>query len=156
MIEALRLIDKVAIVLAVVSTVLAVALGWSYWQQSQEWNPLGEYPTQEVRAVRATEVDVHGIKCNDSDAPVTVRGTGISWQRVNPRGAIIESSPGGGTAERPPGCLGQDFTNAIPEQVFAEDLPGALWRITGTEVPFEDGREGVPRTWETELFDVPG
>lgn len=114
------------------------------------WDPLGDYPVQEVLSVEDGHVLVEGTKCNDSNGPVRVRGT-FNWQRVSPRGFIV--SLGEGVAVREVGCVTQTFDNTIPAEVLEVNKPGDVWRLLGTETPI-NGREGVPVTWQTENFEL--
>lgn len=117
--------------------------------ETEPWNPLGTYPVQEVTEVNDVFVHSSGVKCNDSEKDVDVRGT-FGWQRVTPPGFAF--TVGSGTGTRTPGCERFEFDNNIPDEVRAADSPGAVWRITGTEIPFTDDDEGLARVWTTENF----
>lgn len=151
-----------AVVAAVAAAVAASTVTW--WLMSQSFDPLGDYPPQDVIAderhgvptvTAADDVHVVGIKCNESDAPVQVAGH-AAWQSVDPPGTVI--TVGEGTAIREPGCERFEFVNPVPPDVLARtrELGGrVLWRITGTETPIRgDGIRGVPRTWTTETLAV--
>jgi hypothetical protein len=78
---------------------------------------------------------------------------------MDPPGSVIEV--GSGTSVREDGCETFRFANPIPTEVrdvirqqHAAGIAAPVWRITGTETPFDDTLEGVPRTWVTENFEV--
>lgn len=135
---------------AVVAAAALAIMASTLWQSVRPpWNPIGDFPEQEVTEVNDTFVHVVGTKCYDED--VTVRGS-FGWQRVDPPGFAI--TLGEGVADREAGCLTQEFDNNIPASVLDANTPGATWRITGTETPFDDDREGLPRVWQTEPFTL--
>lgn len=138
------------VALLLLAVVLASSIAGLF--EKDPWNPLGEYPIQRITEVNDSFVHSSGVKCNDTDQPVDVRGS-FGWQRVSPPGFAVEL--GSGTAVRSPGCERFEFDNNIPDTVRAADVPGALWRITGVEIPFRDSGEGVARAWETETFELP-
>lgn len=119
--------------------------------EAEPWNPLGAYPAQEITEVNGVFVHSSGVKCNDSEKDVDVRGT-FGWQRVTPPGFAF--TVGSGTGTRIPGCERFEFDNDIPDEVRAADTPGAVWRITGTEIPFTSEEEGLVRVWTTENFTL--
>ena len=126
------------------------ALGSVLLGLGDPWDPIGEFPVQDVTEINEDFVHVVGTKCYDED--VSVRGE-FGWQRVEPPGFAI--TLGAGQAEREEGCLTQEFNNDIPDEVREANTPGAVWRIVGEEVPFDEDREGLPRSWRTEDFVLP-
>lgn len=143
-----------AAALFVLSAVLVVLLVGEL-RSNRPWDPLGEYPVQEVtngpKIPIAATVHVTATKC--ADVTVDVRGSS-SWASVTPPGTIIPSGQGAG--QREAGCTVIDYENRIPDEVAAVVRAGGstVWRIVGTETPFEEGREGVPRAWRTEDFEI--
>ena len=140
--------------------------------QSSEllFDPLGDYPVQIVTAEEILDdgtkavflerdVEVEGTKCNDSEEVVKIVGF-ISWQAVDPRGAIVET--GQGRSESEPGCTTTVFQNQIPidarlqiQSQHDNGIDQPVWHIEGTEWPLDgDGQRGVPRRFETENFAV--
>lgn len=68
---------------------------------------------------------------------------------------------GSGVGERAEGCVETVFANPVPPEVrevirdqHAAGIDAPVWRITGTETPFDDNREGEARVWVTENFAV--
>ncbi len=116
------------------------------------WTPIGAFPEQAVLEVTDTTTTVEGTKCYDE--PVTVAGS-FGWQSLDPAGVVV--LVGSGSAERDAGCLTQTFENPIPDEVLAHPEV-RLWKIQGTETPIADGegkaREGVPKAWSTEPFEL--
>lgn len=139
----------------------AASILYAELREPSTWDPLGDYPIQVVddydHSLRVDGlITVEAVKC--ADEQVRVRGV-MSWQAIDPPGANIET--GSGTATRQEGCETFTFENPIPaevrEVIRAQHKAGVttpVWRITGTEVPFDGTREGVPRTWVTENFVV--
>lgn len=147
---------------AFITTALTIILGalvlinaaliWLVIIEDGEWDPLGEYPLQEVLSVTTETVTVEGTKCNATDRPVRIKGS-VAWQRVDPLGFVLAG--GTGTNIRPPGCETETFENDIPASVTRADRPGSLWRIVGVEIPVEpNGKEGRQVTFETEVFHL--
>lgn len=117
--------------------------------QNETWDPLGDYPIQEATVQPDGTVFSVGIKCNDSDSPVSIRGS-FTWQKVEPPGFNLTNE---GTGVRDPGCTRSEFINTPPAEVLAVNNPGDVWKLTGIEYPInEDGTEGEPRVWETNTF----
>lgn len=141
--------------------VLAGAVLFAELRTPARWDPLGAYPTQQVTNPRHRVhleglVRVEATKCADEE--VQVRGV-LSWQAMDPPGANIEV--GSGTATRAKGCSTFAFANPVPVEVrevieaqHAAGIARPVWRVTGTETPFDDNREGAPRTWVTDNFEV--
>jgi hypothetical protein len=140
---------------------LAAVVMWAELRVPDRWDPLGDYPVQVVtdgdHSIRVDGlVEVEAVKC--AREQVQVRGV-LSWQAMDPPGSVIEV--GSGTSVREDGCETFRFANPIPTEVrdvirqqHAAGIAAPVWRITGTETPFGDTREGVPRTWVTENFEV--
>jgi hypothetical protein len=149
--QQLRVIMIVVTITAIVS-VAFTALTVIHAFEPEPWDPLGDYPLQVVLEVNDDHVITEGIKCNASREDVQVRGE-FGWQRVDPSGFAFPI--GQGTGVRTPGCERFTFQNNIPDEVRNADLPGAQWRIVGTETPFRaEGADGVPHTWQTETFEL--
>lgn len=159
---------RLAVAVAVASIVTLVLVLVAQVLDEPPFDPLGEYPTQQVRsrvegmegpaAMVGDVVVVAGIKCNGSDRPVKVRGS-LSWVSIDPRGSIVQV--GGGTAMRSPGCTSFRFENPMPDAVRdrSVELLGRgivpIWHITGYEEPIApNGHPGVRRDWQTENFMV--
>lgn len=127
------------------------------WQLRPDapWDPLGDYPLQRVvdKTVRLDEpVQTVGTKC--ADESVTVTGS-LRWQSIDPPGTVLFISSG--SAVRQEGCHEFRFANPIPAAVLAliEQQGGPLhWIISGTETPIREGQTGVPRSWQTEPFEL--
>ena len=150
----LRVAGAISTAVAAVALAALVVVGYAYLTVDELWNPLGEYPVQEVTEITDAAVFTHGIKCNDSDEPVNVAGS-FGWQRLSPSGFAITLGEGRGV--RIPGCEEFSFTNDIPDEVREADAPGTLWAVVGTETPIAaDGTEGVPRRWATVAFELEG
>lgn len=140
---------------------LAAVVVWAELRQPDLWDPLGDYPVQVVvdrdHSISLDGlVEVEATKC--ARERVEVRGV-LSWQATDPPGANIET--GSGTSVREEGCESFRFANPIPFEVreaisaqHAAGLEAPVWRITGTETPVDGDREGVPRVWVTENFEV--
>lgn len=141
---------------------LAVVVVWAERRQPDLWDPLADYPPVQTVVDRDHSIRLDGLveveatKC--AREQVEVRGV-LSWQAMDPPGANIET--GSGTSLRERGCESFRFANPIPFEVreviraqHASGIEAPVWRITGTEVPFDGEREGVPRTWVTENFTV--
>ena len=157
------------VVLGVALLVLAAAILYAEIRTEEVWDPLGDYPTQEVTStVRGIEgpathidgtVNVHATKCNDTSMPVDVETT-LTWRSVEPRGAAWQR--GSSLAVRDPGCESLSFANPIPgpvqeliEAQYRAGYPEPVWQIVGTETPVrEDGSDGKRQTWRTENFKV--
>ena len=159
---------RVAVVVALASLALLGFVVIRQWTESAPFDPLGQYPPQEVMnrtaGVRGPsahvgdDVVVTGIKCNDSDVPVTVRGS-YSWVSVEPRGAVVPT--GEGLTQRRPGCETFRFENPMPDEVIqrSEELLDRgitpIWYIAGFDEPIaHDGTVGVRRAWQTENFSI--
>lgn len=141
--------------LAAVSVACSIALFSLWLTQDKPYNPLGEYPIQEIVSTTATTVTVRGVKCVDVDVAVDIVGE-FNWFRIVPPG--FGTTPIGGAAVRVPGCQPFEFVNTIPSEVLAVNNPDVdLWYITGTEWPIDPatGQRGVSRTWRTENFGIP-
>ena len=149
--------------IAVGLTVLAVAVIIAI-RAPTPWNPLGDYPVQRV-VDRVPGIEGPAVKVGDAltveatkCAHVAVRVRGSSfWQSVDIPGTFV--SAGGGVSDRSAGCLKRTFQNPLPPAVEqaakVKDGPHR-WVIAGTETPIRpDGkREGIPRAWSTEEFQV--
>lgn len=144
-------IGLLSLLCAMMAVVLVADLLW--WAEPTVWQPLGDYPQQNVVEITDKWVVADGVKCNNDDEPVLVYGT-VAWRRVDPTGAVIETVTGIGTDVRQPGCIEQRFYNVIPDEVRAANLPGALWEIVGIETPLDGRRIGVPAVFETESFQL--
>lgn len=138
-------------------TAVAVA-AFTFWISAQlnapppPWDPIGEFPVQTVLQVTDEFVEIEGTKCYDE--AVQVVGA-MSWRSVDPLGTTVEV--GNGSVRREVGCLTQTFENSIPPEVRAAVDRGVTgWVINGSETPVDDiqGRNGVPRGWTTERFDL--
>lgn len=148
-------------VVAVALFVVAAAIVFAELREPDVWDPLGDYPVQVVddydHSLRVDDlVAVEATKC--ADERVHVRGV-LSWQAMDPPGANI--TVGSATSVRSEGCETFTFQNPIPVEVrhaieaqHANGIDAPVWRITGTETPYDGDREGVPRTWVTENFTV--
>jgi len=146
-------------VLAVALLVLSGVIVWTELREPAPWDPLAQYPPQAVLTPEVRlggMVMVVGTKC--ADEHVTVRGV-LSWQAIDPPGAVI--TVGRGVAEREVGCTRTRYSNPIPPEVeevirdqHAAGIVAPVWRITGTETPFDDDRVGVSRTFTTDNFTV--
>lgn len=161
-----RMLNVSVALLSLSFLILGVAVVVSV-RSPHAWNPLGDYPDQTVSsrvtgvkgpAVRLEDdVVVVGTKC--ASASVRVRGSAF-WQSTTPPGILVAA--GSGVAARPKGCATQTFFNPIPDGVrnaVLRDEPVLHWVITGTETPVRDSgngrsREGVPRAWTTEEFEI--
>lgn len=140
----------------------AILFGLGYYQahsRSDVWDPLGDYPSpQTIVNANGTiplsrTVDVRGTKCFDQ--PVVTRG-GKYWQAVDVRGTTIPD--GQSVRLHPKGCETPTFHNEIPaevQQIVAGGGPNR-WTLQGTDTPIDPvtGRQGVPRTWQTEPFTL--
>ena len=130
---------RAAVVILAVSVVMFIAAALQ-GDGPGSWDPLGDYPVQEVLEVTDTHVIVEGTKCNDSNAPVDVEGF-VQWRRLDPLGFVHQSFPpesGVSRGTRIVGCETRIFENAIPAEVIAADSPG--------------DRVPIPRPWHTEAF----
>lgn len=147
--------------LTVALLALAAAVLYAELREPARWNPLGDYPVQVVtdqdHSIRLDGlVEVEATKC--ARERVEVSGV-LSWQAMDPPGANIET--GSGTSVREEGCESFRFADPIPIEVreviraqHASGIEAPVWRITGTETPVDGDREGVPRIWVTENFEV--
>lgn len=143
--------------------------GWILGTGPGEYDPLGEYPVQTVSnrlpevsgpAARVGEpLNVTGIKCNDTDAPVDVQGV-FRWALIQPAG--LQVIAGEGTGERIPGCDEGTFENEWPPE-FEQRVRRTLARtgepvviaLRGVETPIAvDDRVPVPREWQTENVTI--
>lgn len=161
-----RLLAGSITLLAIAITILGASVIIAI-RQPHPWNPLGDYPDQTVTSrvvgVVGPAVRVDGVvssigtKC--ADIKVRVRGS-LFWQSTVPVGTFV--AYGSGVSVRGKGCVTNRFTNEIPPEVRAAasrpDNPIVRWVITGTETPVRDSdtatREGIPRAWTTEEFEV--
>ena len=155
---ALVALAAMALLAAVVVTVLAAP---------DPFDPLGDYPAQRVlNRVPGVEgpavpvgddLRVTGVKCNDSDRAVQVRGA-YAWVSVDPRGSTVYV--GGGLSERDPGCTTFRFANPMPPEVIARAsrLGRSVWHLVGFDIPLRgNGRgEGERVDWQTENFTIIG
>ena len=148
------------LVLVVLVLAVAVNLGETAWHVRShivEYDPLGEFPEQEVlnddhRVPTDSFVIIEGTQCNDSDETVTLSGE-ISWRSVDPPGIAFVVLAG--VTELPPGCRTETFHNPVPEEVaeLVEDVP--MWKVDGTAWPIDDeGNRGAPRDFQSEEFEV--
>lgn len=174
-------------IVAISWTLLAVGAGMFFlYEKENQFDPLGsvsgsEYTIQTVLNTvpgvpgPAIEVPtsgpanvslrVTGVKCNNSDKPVSIRGSWW-WRSQVPSAAPIKqaaNSPAG--SFRPPGCIGrsteQPYINLLPDEVInamqkhaRQGYPEQTWILVGEETPFResDGREGVTHQWQTINF----
>lgn len=147
-----------------VIAVLVALLAWLAWlvvTDDDLWNPLGEYPIQivaELEQELGGDVEVTGIKCNNTDEPVTVRGS-LSWRSVDPAGTTV--LVGEGVADRQPGCVATTFVNPQPDEVQARTvelcdtgLESVAWQIVGIETPTRETGDGVPRSYQSENITI--
>lgn len=145
---------------AIVAALVVNVTVWGYWySESQTWDPLGEYPVQEVHsrvpnvdgpAVSLTgnvELRSTGTKCNDWPEPVDILGY-LRWVRIEPRGLEIVTF-NGIEDTREPGCETFMFSNPLPD-----GLTEGVWQIRGREVPQREARNGVPRRIQSQNFTV--
>lgn len=158
------------LLLTIAAAALAVALMFfalAYWSsRDAQWDPLGDYPTQQVlnknhTVGRDETVDVTAQKCA-REPKVAIRAT-LSWVPVDhSEFAVTPNAPGRlsyrySSCGKTPDVTIYSYTNPIPPGVLAIlDQRGLhSWRITGTDTPFdEEGKPGVPRTWTTETFTI--
>lgn len=157
------------VVLGAALLVLAAAILFAELRTPTVWDPLGDYPVQEVTTrvpgvsgpavyVDGT-VDVVATKCNDTGEPVDVETT-LTWRSVEPLGAAWHR--GQSFSTRSPGCESLTFHNPVPvamrelvEAQFRAGFTEPVWQIVGTETPVrEDGSDGKRQTWRTENFRV--
>ena len=129
-----RILHVVALLMATFTLLYA---GWAVRSLTTPapWSPLGDYPVQTVtdRAGGGNVptvyigrlLHVHGVKCNTTGAPVTVRGQS-EWISIIPPGTILAHTSG--TATRAPGCSARDYENPIPAEVAVRDGRAALIR----------------------------
>lgn len=152
--------------------------------ESQIWDPLGNYPIQEVIAPRDDivpspggenfeegvslpvlywdeEIEVHATKCVKPEEGIIQIEGDFAWTSDEPPGRNIEA--GGGVGPRGPGCVNYNYRNPLPDEVMAEllklkeqGLEYSDWHIGGVETPIdkESGREGAPRSWITITFRI--
>ena len=157
------------VVLGVALICLAAAIIYAELRTEEVWDPLGDYPIQEVTSTvpgvngPATTidgtVDVSAIKCNNTAREVNVETT-LAWRSVEPRGATWNR--GGSIAVRGPGCESLTFSNVIPDPVVAlieaqhdAGFTEPVWQIVGPETPIRaDGADGQRQTWRTQNFTV--
>lgn len=174
-------IKRTLIIVGCVMLVLINAFALIYTTVDRTWDPLCNYPVQDVINKNATDVyhknpkdkelyphikpgdtvNVVAMKCNNTDKPITVRGV-RSWQTVPPTvlGTVIEDSHATGIRE--PGRRTLTYQNPIPSSVIVRSRTilqttgkPAVWILTGNETPVEpDGTEGRTKTWETEPFVI--
>ena len=147
-----------AYVLFLAAALVLVASIFVVWAGTEDpWDPLGNYPQQKITGSRVLSIAagdklaVTATKCADEQVTVT----GVSrWQSVEPPGTIVLVSSG--TAVRPKGCTTLDYANPIPRAIaeIVEAGGPTRWVISGTETPIRDGKQGVPRAWQTEPFQV--
>ena len=154
---------------AVALVVVAASLLYIELRTPERWDPLGDYPTQQVLSrVPGVEgpattahgtVDVTATKCSNADEPIEI-DTELAWRSVDPGGAAW--SRGHSQAVRDPGCTSLRFDNPIPPQVRAlvaaqhdAGYPAPVWQIVGVETPVRhNGTEGVETRWRTENFTI--
>ena len=151
--------------LALAGSLLLFSLGYAAQQfRTHRWNPLGAYPIQKVinrnHLVHLDgTVDVTAQKCA-REREVKVR-TSLIWLPVN-RPELFVPAVKGGQSVRYRSCgpsptqSSFGYHTPIPDGVRAAVAEGLhIWRIAGTETPYDDhGREGVPRAWTTETFTI--
>lgn len=156
------LVAKIAYPAIAVLVALLAWLAWLVVTDDDPWNPLGEYPIQivaELSQELGADVEVTGIKCNNTDAPVTVRGS-LSWRSVDPAGTTV--LVGEGVADRQPGCVATTFVNPQPDEVQARTVElcedptrtGVDWQIVGIETPTREAGDGVPRSYQSENITI--
>lgn len=161
--------SMVLIVAVAVCLIAAAAIIGYLVAKPSTWDPLGEYPIQNVEsridgqtgpAIKVGDVLlVSGVKC--STIPVQVRGT-IGWISVDPPGTNI-ALPSGLT-RRPEGCTAFAYKNVIPPEVVdrvhqlaTNGIFESTWRITGSDTPIDaHGLEGSIRVWTTTNFKIVG
>lgn len=155
-----------AVVVLVAAIIIAV-------RDARPWNPLGPYPTQIVTnrlpgisgpVVRSgAPLIVEGTLCSRVD---TLVRTTISWQGLldtgKPRDGALVTVAIAVPQQRAKGCVPFDrahrnaFINPMPDQVVRSVQAGITrWRVVGFELPIRpDGRPGLAKAFETELFEV--
>ena len=154
----------VAMTLLVVATVYVVVL------KPGPYNPLGEYPVQQVVStvpgVMGPAVHVGGVvivegtKCNESGEVVGIEAS-LAWSSIDPRVGsvqIFDAVPG----TREPGCPAFHFENEMPAEVirrtqaaFVRGHDAVVWQIAGVETPISpDGHRGNPRAFQTQNFTI--
>lgn len=174
-------------ILAGVTIVLAMAMGAFFTGaqviKSQKWDPLAQYPVQQVVAERESstplpggenyeedvtipvyywneEVEVEATKCVKVEEDIVQVEGNLAWVSDEPPGRIIDA--GTGVGPRGPGCVNYSYRNPIPDNVKAEleelkeqGIEQSEWHLGGTEIPIEEGsREGAPRSWITITFRI--
>lgn len=137
--------------------------------QPEPFDPLGEYPIQQVAntvpgvsgpaVLLGQDLSVSGTKCNDTNKQVAVRGQ-YEWVLTVPPGTTVPHPPG--TGIRLPGCTAFVFSNPMPDRVIARSQSlyeqtgkNPVWRISGFEIPYdEEHGAGVKQTFVSENFTV--
>lgn len=176
--------EMFALVAALVVSVFSLVLTISIGVRGSPWNPLGEYPTQQVKNRSVTpstypagssinlstaangpnlyvnqDVEVEGTKCNASSEVVEIVGT-TQWVAIEPPGSIFVT--GSGSSHRDPGCTTRNYKNPVPtvvkdrvNQLHEQGIDESIWQITGVETPVrDDGDDGVKRVWQTDNFTL--
>lgn len=131
------------------------------------YDPLGNYPTQEVLntipgvsgpALRVGEtLNITAIKCNNAKKDVEITGAKF-WNLIEPRGTNIPDGKGVGV--RKAGCETFHYENPIPQSVLdrtksilSQGKPYAVWKLSGYETPTQKPN-GVQRVWESVEFRI--
>ncbi len=161
-----RTLRQVTVVFAVTVAVLLGALVFAFATRDQSipvYDPLGDFPTQQVTTVQpipvGQDVGVDAIQCNDSKDPVRVAGTRV-WTSVDPAGSPYAQR--GGIRVLAPGCAHIHFENPMPAEVIArvQQLAAVgkhttVWVITGTATPIPpDGERPVVKAYTTAAFRI--
>ena len=136
---------------ALAATVLIAVTGYTALRAGDQWNPLGEFPVQQVIAPGPFSISAGDTIPIDAtlcwgDAPVNATAE-IVWVRLEPGGFRIEAFTS--VRDHAAGCESGHFENVMPEGI----QPGT-WIITGLVTPLREQGTGVPRAWETTRFEV--
>lgn len=144
--------------LACIALSMAAILFLLVWRETTAFEPLGDYPEQEVisrlegyddpSVFRSDIVVIRGTKCVNSKDPVAVAATSL-WRLMEPVGPSVIVPYRNSITVRNHGCVTTEFRNRLP----AEVTPG-LWRMEGWDtVDSGDGRKQVV-AWYTQAFHV--
>lgn len=135
--------------LVAASGLLVSAIIFSVCSGDSGYSPLYNVVPQSISvktAVPGSVVNVHAVKCNNSDRAVGIEGSVFLRDRNNPSVLIVIRERG--IAVREPGCLSLIYRNPLPL-----DVPPGRYRFEGIDV-VRSGDQVQQEPWYTEDFIV--
>lgn len=87
-----------------------------------------------------------GMKCNSSGEPVSIRGQGSFYIRLDAHGVVPGAQTGNVLVLAAHECLDRTFTRALPA------LEAGIWRLQGFDCVLPEERHC--RAWFSENFEV--